>query len=387
MRIQRSLCVLALVTALTGTSALPWAAAAPADGPPGAGDDSRVRVRRHLLELARSGAVGVQVRVTDRRGTWTARAGKAGTGGGAPVPAGGQFRAGSATKMFTAVTLLQLVGEGKVSLDAPLNRYLPPGLVPAAEKITVHMVLQHTSGLHDIAEDLPQKEELVRTRFRHYDKAALISEATSHPAAFPPGTGYKYSNTNYLIAGLIIERVTGHAYAEEVRNRIIKPLGLGDTSVPEDRTTIPGPHAHGYIKLGEPDDPSAAQRHVDITDLNPSMASSAGEIISSTRDLDTFLTALTKGKLLQPAEQKEMNRTVPTGSAGERYGLGLKHRRLSCGRTVLGHTGGIPGYATLAFTTPDRAHRVVLSANLADWPADPAIGDPIDGVLEDAVCG
>ncbi|MER7653135.1 MULTISPECIES: serine hydrolase [Streptomyces] len=109
-------------------------------------------------------------------------------------------------------------------------------------------------------------------------------------------------------------------------------------------------------------------------------------IISTTSDMDTFLTSLASGELLHPAEWKEMTRTVATDDPGTRYGIGLKRVRLSCGRLAVGHTGGIPGYATLAFTTPDRSHRVVLSASLADWPADPRIGDPIDKILDDAIC-
>ncbi|MFK8843886.1 serine hydrolase domain-containing protein [Streptomyces sp. Ac-502] len=385
MRIVRPLLATLLTTAI-GMTALP-AHAASVGGTSESGSGGRERMLRHVQDLTRSGAVGAQVQVTDQNGTWTARAGTARAGSGAPVPREGRFRAGSATKMFTAVVLLQLAGEGRVSLDAPLARYVPAELVPAAEHITVRMLLQHTSGLHDVARDLPQGGEFVRTRLRHYDAAALVREAAARPAEFPPGTEYGYSNTNYLVAGLIIERVTGRPYAEEVGRRIIKPLRLRDTSVPEDTSSLPGPHAHGYLWLRGTDAPQGRARQVDVTELNPSMAGAAGEIVSSTRDLDTFLTSLTSGKLLRPAEWKEMNRTVSAGGPDSRYGLGLKQERLSCGRLAVGHTGGIPGFATLAFTTPDRSRRVVLSANLADWPADPGIGEPIDKVLEDALCG
>ncbi|MGP3977301.1 serine hydrolase domain-containing protein [Streptomyces sp. 8N114] len=373
MRLHRPalLCALTVLTAVTVvTTTLP--AAAEQRQP-----DKHSQIHKDLADITRNGAVGAQVRVTDRGDSWTARAGSARDRGTAPVPRGGVFRAGSTTKMFTAVVLLQLVGEGRVALDDPLSRYLPPGLVPNADRITVRMVLQHRSGLHDLARDLPQGEEFVRTRFRHHDPAALVRAAAAKPADFPPGTDYGYSNTNYAVAGLVIERITGRPYAAEVRRRITVPLGLRHTSVPGDSAILPGPHAHGYIKLADRED---------ITELNPSMAGAAGQIVSTTGDLDKFLTALTSGKLLRPAEWREMNRTVATGEPGARYGLGLKHRKLSCGRTVVGHTGGIPGYATLAFTTPDRSRRMVLSANLADWPADPGIGAPLDKVLDDAFC-
>ncbi|GGR86324.1 serine hydrolase [Streptomyces aureoverticillatus] len=295
-----------------------------------------------------------------------ARSGSAKRAGEAPVPRGGLFRVGSATKLFTSVTLLRLVGEGKVSLDAPLSRCLPSRLLPQGDRITVRMALQHTSGLHDVARDLPQGNELVRTRFRYYDMADQVRRAAARPGDLPPGTDYAYSHTNYLIAGLIIERVTGRSYAAEVQDRIIAPLRLRHTFVPGDRSAIPGPHTHGY--LGK----------ADISALNPSFAGPAGEIVSTPRDMDRLLTALKSGERLRPAQWREMNRTVATGEPGERYGLGLKEHKLSCGRTAIGHTGGIPGYATLAFTTRDGERRVVLSANLADWPADERIGKPID---------
>ncbi|WP_326691651.1 MULTISPECIES: serine hydrolase domain-containing protein [unclassified Streptomyces] len=398
MRVVRTLLTCVLATAVVvGATTMPAAAASAGTADTNATDTNagRERLRRHLEELTRAAAVGAQVRVTDDSGTWRARSGTARGGGTAPVPWEGRFRAGSITKMFTAVTLLQLAGEGRVPLDDPLARYLPRGLVPDAGRITVRMVLQHTSGLHDLARDLPQGEEFVRTRFRHYDKAPLVRQAAAKPADFPPGTDYAYSNTNYVIAGLLIERITGRSYAEEVRRRVIEPLNLRHTSVPGDSATLPGPHAHGYSQVkgsgterdGSRDRQPATRRHVDITKLNPSFASSAGEIVSTPGDLDKLLTSLTSGKLLRQAELAEMNRTVPTGEPGTEYGLGLKQRRLSCGRTVVGHTGGIPGYATLAFTTRDRSRRMVLSANLADWPADPGIGAPLDKVLEEAICG
>jgi D-alanyl-D-alanine carboxypeptidase len=403
-RLHRPL-LLGTITALAAVMAVTTTQSATAgDGTRANAEDRGTRIhkelRKDLAELTRSGAVGAQLRLADRGGSWTARAGsaragKTGTGGRgageakargtAPVPTNGRFRAGSTTKMFTAVALLQLVGEGRVGLDDPVSRYLPSGLVPNADRITVRMILQHTSGLHDLARDLPQGKELVRTRFRHYDPEELVREAAAKPADFPPGTDYGYSNTNYVVAGLVMEKVTGRSYAEEIRQRIVEPLGLSHTHLPGDNAAFPGPHAHGYIELegrrkGE-------KNTVDITELNPSMAGSAGEIVSTTRDMDTFLTALTSGKLLRPAEWKEMNRTRSTGEPDARYGLGLKKRKLSCGRTVVGHTGGIPGYATLAFTTPDSSRRLILSANLADWPADSDFGSPMDKVLEDAFCG
>ncbi|GAA2070640.1 serine hydrolase domain-containing protein [Streptomyces albiaxialis] len=367
MRVVRSLLTCLLATAATGALALPATAA----------DSGSGGVQRDLDRLVRGGAVGAQATVAVGDGTWRGRAGGATRSGDAPVPRDGRFRIGSATKMFTSVVLLQLVGEGRVDLDAPVSRSLPPGLLPErlGERITVRMALQHRTGLYDVARDLPLGREFVRTRFRHHDQAERVRKAAARPLAFPPGTEYGYSNTNYLIAGLIIEHATGRPYGDEVRDRILRPLGMRHTRVPGDDPRLPGPHAHGYAA------------GADITALNPSLAGPAGEIVSSPGDLDRFLRALTGGELLRPAEWREMNRSVPAGEPGARYGLGLKTRKLSCGRTAVGHTGGIPGWATLAFATPDGERRVILSANLADWPADEGVGGPIDAVLDDALCG
>ncbi|MFG3253689.1 serine hydrolase domain-containing protein [Streptomyces sp. NPDC048172] len=373
MRVARSLLTCLLATAATGALALPAVAADSAERP----REIQREIQRDLDRLVRVGAVGAQARVAVGDGAWRGRAGGATRSGDAPVPRDGRFRIGSATKMFTSVTLLQLVGEGRLKLDAPVSRHLPPGLLPRGlgERITVRMVLRHTTGLYDVARDLPTGEEFARTRFRHHDQAERVRKAAARPLAFPPGTKYAYSNTNYLIAGMIVERVTGRPYGDEVRDRILRPLGMRHTRVPGDDPRLRGPHAHGYAGGS------------DVTALNPSLAGAAGEIVSTPGDLDRFLKALTKGELLRPAEWREMNRTVPTGEPGARYGLGLKKLKLSCGRTAVGHTGGIPGWATLAFATRDGERRVVLSANLADWPADEGVDGPIDAVLDAALCG
>ncbi|WHT20655.1 serine hydrolase [Crossiella sp. CA-258035] len=382
-----------MLTALLTTGAL-LAGAAPASA---AAPQDRPEVRAAMTELLAAGAVGVQLRVHDRRGDWTASAGATKLGGRAPVPANGRFRTGSVTKVFVATVLLQLVGEGRVELDRPVRDYLPEFTVDG--RITVRMLLQHTSGLFDYSgEHRPDGsiesliplagERFVDSRFRSYQPAELVRLALTKPANFEPGTDWSYSNTNYLLAGLLIEKVTGTSYASQLRRRVILPLGLWDTSLPGAQEDIPGPHARGYYAYRE----AEAVRTVDVTMLNPSWAGAAGEMITTTKDLDTFLAALLGGELLSPPLLAEMRKTRPMAdNAG--YGLGLIQRDggPGCG-TMLGHTGGIHGYLTFAFASPDGSTRMVLSASLRTANlrsgdiADPATNEAAAAVQATVFC-
>jgi D-alanyl-D-alanine carboxypeptidase len=334
--------VLVAVTALAVTSV-----------PSAAAQVSRIDrgvVQAGLDKLAADGAAGVQVRITDRRESFTARGGVAEVGGQRPVPTNGHFRIGSITKTFVSTVTLQLVGEGKVGLDEPVSTYLP-GLLPDGDTITVRNLLQHTSGLYNYTDAMPLDPAGFETiRFKHYDPRELVAMSTSHPLNFPPGTQWSYSNTNYIVIGMLIEKITGAPYGQAVEDRILRPLHLAHTSLPGDRVGVPQPHTHGY---SQPTSPA-----VDVTALNPSWGWSAGEMISTTADLDRFISALLQGKLLAPAQFAELTRSLPfTGG----YGLGIAEILLPCGVTVFGHDGGIPGYASVAVSTKDTKTRMELS--------------------------
>lgn len=207
----------------------------------------------------------------------------------------------------------------------------------------------------------------------------LVNIALDHPPTFEPGKGWRYSNTGYFLAGMIIERVTGRTYGEEIRRRIITPLGLRETYVPGDASEIPGPHPRGYVRPGE----DAPLR--DITAINPSVGGPAGEMISSGGDVNRFLAALLRGKLLHPAQLREMTRTRPTGSSdGRAYGLGLESRPLPCGGRYWGHTGDIPGYETAAGATVDGRQATVM-VNLGPGGPD-AQSDDIKAAVQTALC-
>ncbi|ROQ95079.1 D-alanyl-D-alanine carboxypeptidase [Streptomyces sp. 2132.2] len=280
---------------------------------------------------------------------------------GSKVPVDGQVRIGSNTKAFTAVVVLQLVAEGKIGLDTTVDTYLP-GLVRGegidGSRIKVRQLLQHTSGLPDYSRYLGDDA-------RYYDPRELLDTALRHPADFEPGKSWKYSNTNYVLAGLLVQKVTGRPLAQEMDRRIIKPIGLRHTYFPAPGdASIREPHPHGYLR-------DAADGPLrDITEIDPSWGWAAGQLISTNSDLNRFFTALLGGRLLPPAQLAQMRTTVPaeaTFGPAARYGLGIVSRPLPCGGLSWGHGGSFPGYETRGGATDDgRATHVAVTTQLTD---------------------
>ncbi|MEU9387556.1 serine hydrolase domain-containing protein, partial [Streptomyces sp. NPDC048279] len=305
---------------------------------------------------------------------------------GAPRAASDRYRVGSITKTFVSTVLLQLEAEGRLSLDDTVDKWLP-GVVRGhgndGRRVTVRQLLGHTSGIFNYTADDDfgrtyfLKDGFFRHRYDTLTAAGLVGIAMRHEPAFAPGTSWSYSNTNYVLAGLVIKAVTGHSYAWEITHRVIGPLHLTGTSVPGTRTTLPRPSSRAYSKLAE----TATGPTYDVTALNPSMASSAGEIISTSADLTRFYQALVRGRLLPAHQLKEMKTTVPVpGDPNSAYGLGLIDHTLSCGVHVWGHDGGIHGSSSTAATTPDGRHALAVNFN-GDWTGDPAT------VLDAEFCG
>ncbi|WP_370961398.1 serine hydrolase domain-containing protein [Amycolatopsis sp. cg9] len=308
---------------------------------------------------AQGGAPGAAAVVTDHGRVTETRSGTGDVTTGTPYPRDAKFRAGSITKTFVATVVLQLVAEGKVDLDAPIGRYLP-GLITGngndGRQITVRNLLQHTSGLYSYTDDLLATGDLEPLRHRGAEPGELVALALDHPPLFAPGSSWSYSNTNYIVAGMLVEKVTRHSLATEIAHRITRPLGLRGTSLPgrgEER--LPAPHARGYVP--------GAEKLVDFTEFDPSIAGAAGALVSTGRDLDTFFGALLGGRLLRPAQLAQMQRTVPVpGEPGTDYGLGLFHRTLPDGTRYWGHGGDIFGFATLSGAT-DSGRSATVSAN------------------------
>ncbi|MGW4277632.1 serine hydrolase domain-containing protein, partial [Streptomyces seoulensis] len=338
-----------------------------------------------LRTAVAQGAPGALARIDDHRASYddhatvhTAVEGLADRGAGEAMDSADRFRIGSVTKTFSAVVLLQLAAEGRLDLDASVNRYLP-GLLPD-DRITVRQVLGHRSGLYDYTYDMFAQSvagfEAVRTKVFTYRE--LVAESLRHPRTNAPGAAYSYSNTNFVVAGALIEKLTGHPVRTAYEQRIIEPLKLTDTFYVHPDTTIPGRHAHGYLT---PDDTKAAL--VDATDQTASWAQSAGALISSARDLNTFLSALLGGRLLPAAQLDQMRQWLPAGP-GQAYGLGLRRRDLSCGVSVYGHTGVVQGFYTYAFTSAGGLRSLTALANTSN---NATVQSTMQATLEAAFCG
>ncbi|WP_354381321.1 serine hydrolase domain-containing protein [Streptomyces sp. PvR034] len=307
-----------------------------------------------------------------------ARAYTAGVGDlatGAPVSADGQVRIGSNTKAFTAVVVLQLVAEGKIGLDTPVDEYLR-GLVRGeridGRRITVRHLLQQTSGLPNYTEyDL---------QLRHYEPRELVDIALRHEGHFEPGEKWEYSNTNYVLAGMIVEQVTHRPLAEEFERRVIRPAGLRHTYFPAPGDpTIREHHPKGYDR----DAPGAPLR--DVTEMDPSWAWAAGQMISTNADLNRFYGALLSGDLLEKAQLDQMRTTVSAEyfGPGARYGLGLVSFPLSCGGVYWGHGGSFPGYETRGGATErGRAANIAVTTQ----PTDKAALDHMAALVDTALC-
>jgi D-alanyl-D-alanine carboxypeptidase len=354
---------------------------------------SRPDLQATAQAIVDSGLAGVQLRVHDERGDWVGSAGVRKVGSTAKPPTNGRFRIGSNTKTFVATVVLQLVGEGKVGLDAPVADYLPEYNID--RRITVRMLLQHTSGLFDyVGAQLPDGtivpgiplagQEFVDNRFHTYRPEELARFSLSKPAVFEPGTDWGYTNINYLLAGLVIEKVAGRPWADELQRRVLRPLGMRDTFAPGTSPEIPGPHAHGYYRYQD----AGQYKVVDITRQNPSWATSAGELISTTKDLHTFFSALNRGKLLPAPLLAEMRKPHPKGS----YGLGLwvQDGGPDCGVVYKG-MGGFHGYGTITASTPDGSRTFELSLTYGDKVSDNELAvayDKADKTLVNKViCG
>jgi D-alanyl-D-alanine carboxypeptidase len=286
-------------------------------------------------------------------------------------------RAASITKTFVAATILQLVAEGKLALDAPIETYLPGrvhGKGIDANAITLRQLMRHQSGLPEYFDtDTPVPAEPVTAD-------QLLDAALARPVQFAPGSALKYTNTNYVIAGLIIEKVTGHPAADEITKRIIVPLGLPDTYFPAPGDTgLRAPFAHGYEVVDG--------KRTDVTAFNASAAGMSGSLISTNEDTATFITALLDGRVIPSAQLRGMMDTVDWTDAGVgfHYGLGLTSIDLDCGVKVWGHGGDIEGYHSLmakAFGSPAVSMTFTQSPPETESIAD----DPRAEVLNAVYC-
>jgi D-alanyl-D-alanine carboxypeptidase len=273
---------------------------------------------------------------------------------------GDRFRIASLTKSYTAAVVLQLVGEGRLSLDDTVEQRLP-GVVPNGSAITIRRLLNHTSGLFDHEQDPRVFAPYFAGDFsHHWEPRALVDMALSHPPLFAPGARQSYSSTNYVIAQLIVEAVTGRPLGVELERRLFAPLRLRGTAYPP-AAAIAGRHAHGYMVVGNP--PA-----LDVTGIDPSYSPGSGAIVSTAADVARFYGALLGGRVLNRSQLRAMKVTLPVGGGsdipGQRYGLGVGTFPTACGR-AWGHNGSQPGYMTFAYASADGRRQAVLMANLS----------------------
>ncbi|MEC0226231.1 serine hydrolase domain-containing protein [Paenibacillus alba] len=316
-------------------------------------------VKQAMGDTLQLGFPGILAKTSEGGKKWGYATGVANLSTKKPMETDYRFRIGSVTKTFTATVVLQLAGENRLNLDDSIEKWLPSviqGNGYNGNQITIRQILNHTSG---IAEYSRSKDADFMDTKKSYTAEEIVRLGISLPPDFVPGKGWSYSNTGYVLLGILIEKVTGNSYAEEIENRIIEPLELLDTFLPGNSSVIPGTkHARGY---SQPDEASEIK---DVTYYNPSAGSSAGDMISDADDLNKFFSYLLGGKLLKEEQLKQMLTTVPVGRNGiEGYGLGISEIKLSNGVSIWGHTGGILGFSTIAGGTLGGNHTLVVSLN------------------------
>ncbi|WP_406208346.1 beta-lactamase family protein [Kitasatospora sp. NBC_01560] len=347
-------------------------------------------VRKALQGTLTAGAPGAFAVIRDhgsREAGWSLSVGK-GDLDGTPMKADRRFRVGSNSKMFASVLVLRLAEQGRIDLDKPLRDYLPQGTLPEGWAMTGRQVMEHRAGVYDHTNDLLEQagEETTaafeaRIRTKVYSPQELVALSVGHGVQYTPGSKYSYSNTDYVLMGLAIEHLTGRPYADVLREEVIEPLGLRQTSFVVPEQGIAGPHVTGYLTNDDRSKPL-----LDSTEQTASWLWSAGGVISSAADMDRFLTALLAGGaggLVSDDSLKQMTSVLPTPTAKVSYGLGLRQIALSCGN-VLGHGGIVQGFQTQSFVTPDGRRSVVVFANASN---NGAVTQGLMNVLEPAFCG
>ncbi|MFI8962976.1 serine hydrolase domain-containing protein [Streptomyces sp. NPDC053493] len=359
----------------------------------------RESLRSTLDAFHTAGMYGAFSAVRDGSERWRGATGVADPATGRPMAPGFEHRIGSITKSFTAVAVLKEVERGRIDLDAPVGRYLPDLVTgERAEKVTVRMLLNHTSGIPDYV--LPAFPGLLQdpgktlddNRLRHVEPEELARLGLAAPPVAPRGT-WSYANTNYVLAGLVLERVTGQDPEAYITRHVIRPAGLRHTCFPSS-PSLRGPHAGMYEAFYGWIDPPR-----DYSTYDMSWAGTAGALVSTTDDLNTFYRKLLTGKLLGPAALRAMKTTVPVyetqpgEEAAMRYGLGLYTLKMPSGGWYWGHDGAVFGAGTWALSTEDGRRQVAIGYNLMKYgrldeqgrplpePITPALYAYVDGAL------
>ncbi len=299
----------------------------------------------------------------DGRGAWTGAFGQADTATGEAMWTGLAARIASNTKAFTATVVLQLAGEGRLSLDDPLTKYVVG--IPNGDRVTVRQLLDMTSGIYSYSEDEEFGRVFDSEPLKVWTTQEIMDIVLRHQPDFEPGAGWHYSDTNYYLLGMIAEQVTGTQVEEEVRSRVMDRLGLKRTWFPAG-PDMPADHSHGYMPAA---DYETSKALVEMTRIDPSAPWTGGAMISSLEDLKACARALADGSLLTPAMQEERLRMVQIPDNAMKYGLGIASIF-----GFLGHTGAINGFNSVMFHNPELGATVVVIANKSTNSSQEAVG-------------
>ena len=328
------------------------------------GDASIIADMQAALDYVSQFNPGATLAVTTPDGfMWTGAGGLSDVENQTPMQASDRLEIGSITKSMTAVAILQLIQEGKLTLETPLSQLLPmiARRLENGSSITLRQLLQHTSGMPDLYTD-EYGEAVLSDPMRQWEPRDFLQFVYNQSAAFQPGDRHQYSNTNYLLLGMVIEAVTDDSLASQFRTRIFEPLGMEDSFYPF-QETIPGGFLAGYINLDNDDVPD----HADF--IHPTARGfGEGGVVSTAADLARFAQALTQGELLAPStfEQMIQDNVINPDSPSDRYGLGIDV--LDAGNDVIawGHSGGTIGSVTTMYHFPNQGFTVTTMTNFED---------------------
>ncbi|MFE1839293.1 serine hydrolase domain-containing protein [Streptomyces sviceus] len=364
MRDLRRRSILAAALAVPVTAGLP---ASPATARTTSAPDAKA-LRAALAGLPDANATAALVRVGGTDGTWRGSSGVHDLASGRPADPDARFRAGSTTKVVTAAAVLRLVAEGRIDLDTPVQHYLPGLLGRRFRPVTVRHLLNHTSGI-PAGEGLGTTfEEVYAHRFDTLSPQRVAASAGAKRPEFCPGKQQHYLNINYTFLGLLIERVTGRSYASEAGRLVLTPAGMRDTYFPGTDPRILGPHNRGYQAVRKAD---GTTEFLDVTDWNQADRFAAGDMISTTADLERLLTGLFRGRIVPRPQLREVF-SIPSDITGASYSAGGLQRFESGGKVYWAKSGGRYGYNSALAATRDLSRTVVYSVNSTDAKSEDA---------------
>lgn len=342
-------------------------------------DSGTPALQRALDQLVEGGAPGAVLYSVDRGHVTALQSGVINLADGTPMPPDARYRIGSLTKTYVSTAVLRLVARDRLRLDDPASRYLPH-LLAGRPRITVRQLLDHTSGVFDFNEDPRVLAPYLDGDLGHvWTPRALVRIALSHDTVDAPGAAYHYSNTNYVLAGLMVQAVTGHRLGDVLRRSVFARAHLRATTFTPS-TTLPAPAVHGYFVLSG-DEPT------DITPLYPYPWAS-GSAVSTAPDVARFYRRLLSGRLLPRRLMAAMRATVDASGEdgpGTAYGLGIERFPTPCG-PAWGHGGNFPGYVTYVYSSPNGSRQTVLMLNEDPASLAPTVGPAFVELLDRAYC-